>query len=155
MSLNLYKYKNVFILFAVLVISLIVYEIYLYNEHGGNLVIYVSNQSSDEPDVDILILLDDSEILNESFTFGSGHGWEKYTICTSVGAHKINIQKPNSKTPLVLIKMQLLQKHALDNKNKSYIIEKFNLFFVRFVIIEYYGDNKFSIDYKLYNPSFL
>jgi hypothetical protein len=57
---------------------------------ASKLVLYVSNQSSAIPEVDIAVSIDGKQVVNSSFSIGMGHNFIEHSVALSPGAHTIH-----------------------------------------------------------------
>ena len=67
----------------------------------GNLVIFVSNQSAERPEVDIKIEIDDSTMINGLFEKETHHNWHYYTFNIPEGEHTIKAITREGETSLI------------------------------------------------------
>lgn len=84
--------KIVRIIFYVLLIFIIGFEIFQYIKIDGNVMLYVSNQSSQVDTIDIKILIDGKEIINDTFVSGNFHNYKEYSLKLSpIVLHEIEV----------------------------------------------------------------
>ncbi|NVN92083.1 MAG: hypothetical protein HXX11_15985 [Desulfuromonadales bacterium] len=56
---------------------------------SGNFTLYVSNQSYENKNVDILVKLDGAPVLHEYFRVGNQHKWKEFKLQIPNGTHKL------------------------------------------------------------------
>lgn len=90
------------ILYLVLV-YIIGFETFYYFKNEGNVVMYVSNQSSQIDSVDIKILVDGKEIVNDVFSSGNFHNYKEYSLKLSpLLLHEIEILSEIAQVKMVI-----------------------------------------------------
>ncbi len=108
---------NRFIIFIILVI--VVVQVSWVVTERGNLNIYIQNQTTTIQEVDMIILLDGKEVFNKSLSPSTRLVPVKISFMEIIGFHKITISSSKS------------------NINRTLM---FNLFFVRWIIVEVFED---------------
>ncbi len=58
-------------------------------EPNANVILYVSNQSFDEPLTNILVLIDGRTVVQDEFEVKNQHYWKVYSIHLSPGEHSL------------------------------------------------------------------
>lgn len=86
------KRKIFLILISVLVFFLIGQQIYWYTKHGGNTIVYISNQSIKIDTVNIEAFIDGKRVIVGDFNSKTFHNYIKYPLKTSFGKHTILIK---------------------------------------------------------------
>jgi len=55
----------------------------------GNVVLYVSNQSFDRPEVDVVVEVDGQRVIDEAFQVGDQHNWKRIVLRSSPDRHTL------------------------------------------------------------------
>jgi hypothetical protein len=64
-------------------------------EPNANVLLYISNQSFEEPLVDIFVSIDDRTIVKDTFKVKNQHYWRIYSLHLSPGKHAIHAKAVN------------------------------------------------------------
>ena len=68
------------VILLAIVLYLIGFEIFHYAKNRGNVILYLSNQSSQVDTVDIKVIVDGKEVVNDTFIAGNLHDFKEYPI---------------------------------------------------------------------------
>ncbi len=78
------------------------FETFYYFKNDGNVILFVSNQSSQIDSVDIKILIDGREIVSDVFTSGNFHNYKEYSLKLSpILLHEIEVVSEKAQVKMV------------------------------------------------------
>jgi len=109
-------------------IFLISYQLYHYYKNGGNVILYISNQSSNLETVDIKVLVNGKVLVCDIFPTENFHNYKKYPLKIS---------------PFVLHKIEVVSEKAQVKKE-----EQLRFFFMTWVMVDFWSDEIDSGDYS-------
>ncbi len=95
--------KIILITFYLLIVFIIGFEVFHYVKNGGNVILYVSNQSQQSDTVDIKVLVDGKEVVNDIFIAGNLHNYKEYPLKLSpIILHEIEVYSEKVHTKMVM-----------------------------------------------------
>ena len=122
--------KNLMFIGVILLLLLGV-ELYWYTTNYGNLIVYVQNQSDQESEINAKIYLDGNQVLKDKF-FANEIVPKEIRLKKIIGSHELKIWRGDK---------------------DEIIKEKFNLFLVKWIIIDLYTEETI-ISYYVIPPLF-
>jgi hypothetical protein len=94
--------KIIRIAICIILAYIIGFEIFYYFKNNGNVILFVSNQSSQIDSVDIKILVDGREIVSDVFTSGNFHNYKEYSLkLTPILLHEIEVISEKAQVKMV------------------------------------------------------
>jgi len=94
--------KIALIIFCLLIIIIIGFEVFHYVKNGGNVILYVSNQSSLADTVDIKVLIDGKEVIHDTFLAENFHNYKEYPLKLSpIILHEIEVYSEKVQAKMV------------------------------------------------------
>lgn len=94
--------RIILLILASLLILVVGFESFHFSRNKGNVILYVSSQTSLIDTTDITLLVDGKEIFSDTFTTGNFHNYKEYSLKLSpLVLHEIVIYSEKAKAKLV------------------------------------------------------
>lgn len=120
--------KNIIILFIGIILLLIGWQVFQYNKHGGNLIIFLSNQSEIDS-VKIEVFQNDEKLISDVLTNDVFHNYKEFTFKKGLSNHTLTL--------------------CADKYHVKKVV-KVNTLLVTWLVIEFYEDIDSPEGYTLY-----